>query len=637
MFSSSPLPAAPLVFDWGTHTLRAGVSGDALPRWVAPSVVGLPHEALSSSASFGFWVDDSASPSRKAGSDRCALAPLNPLEKRDHLDVFPVVSYLPSFHSLSGGDGGPASREDREKTKRKRRGEDGRKEDRVADGSPSFLGASASWGNAPGVYAVDIPGFRRLLDTACGCRGMDEGSLEGRSLLLSEPNLTNRPLRDSFAEMLFEDFKVSRAFLCKKAALACFGCARTSGIVADVGHSNTSVCAVQEGFVVQRAIREFPFGACHCAAFTHGVLQQQGVSVTPGFAVVRSPLATVTRKGEREERDRRRKGFSAERRRSAEEGRREEDARGSETTAEASSLPGFTRTIDEKHNEVVQVAPCPHVAQSYRLWGEMHIVEVLAQVLGECRSRPDASAMVAATLASAASPQASRGRPKVGVRRGKSSGSRVGESRDCGDGEKKREEKVEEDERMQPFVLPDGTKLSAAVTDAIRTAVPETLFSAPLRLHFFNILSSAGASAREGDSERGAKVCDCELVEAVRECVSAAGASRRDTIAAVIPTGGGTLSPGFLERFREELHVLQQDPALAPLLASSAGASLDGEGGFAGGCLRVVASAVEAERHFASWIGGSILGCLGSFSQFCVTQAEYEEYGARAALDRKCP
>ncbi|CBZ56076.1 putative actin-like protein 3b [Neospora caninum Liverpool] len=663
MFSSSPLPSPPLIFDLGAHTLRAGVAGDALPRWIAPSVVGLPHAALSSS-SFGLFSgsdETGCHASRNAGPRALlSLAPLNPLEKRDHVELSPVVFYQPSALRANAGSGnGGTSKEDKEeKAKKKRKNEDFKKEDRGAEGACSVLGAAGGWGNAPGVYSVDMPGFRRLLETACGPRGLDEGTLEGRSVLLTEPNVTNRSLRDSFAEMLFEDLKVSRAFLCKKAALACFGCARTSGIVADVGHSNTSVCAVQEGFVLQKAVQEFPFAASHCAAFSRGVLQHHGVAVTPGFAVVRTPLKAEkgTRKGEKEERERgRRKGATApgERRRSAEHdaglgrsgAKAEDDGRGAETKAgEDCALPGVSRVVDEKNNEVVHVAPCPHVTASYRDWGELHIVEVL----GECRSRQDAAAMVTASLSSAAS-QASRGRPKAGLRRGKASASRgsseSGRETVSGgaEGEKKRDEREKRDEdedRAQAFVLPDGTKLSGAVTDAIRAAVPETLFSAPMRLHYFSLFGPAG-SGREESERVGKAVCDRELVEAVKACVLSAGSSRRDTTATVIPTGGGSLYPGFLDRFREEMQALQQDPSLAVLLAAhrqAALASLDADGA-SGLCtpLRVVASPVDAERHFASWIGGSILGCLGSFSQFCVTQAEYDEYGARVAIDRKCP
>ncbi|PFH38121.1 actin-like protein ALP3b [Besnoitia besnoiti] len=668
MFSSAPLPSPPLIFDLGAHTLRAGVSGDALPRWIAPSVVGLPHSDLSSaSSSFSFLSggEDPAFQSLARGKSApsvLSIAPLNPLEKVDHLNLLPVVSYLPSFLAKGGAgleeSGSAGARESRDdKAKKKRKNEDVKKEDKQAESDASLYGAG--WETGPGVYSVNIPGFKRLLETACGRRGLDEGSLEGRAVLLTEPNIMNPYLRDSYAELLFEDLKVSRAFLCKKAALACFGCARTSSIVADIGHSNTSVCAVQEGFVLQKSIQEFSFGGAHCAAFARSVLGVHGVPLTPGFAVTRAPLAKAPEKSpkkDKEERGRRRSAGAGlgERRRSSGEGGGDatpggrtkpdgEEAKGAPGKAggaddEKAPPPGFTRFVDEKNREIVQIAPCPHVTSSYKDWGENHVLEVLTQVLGECRGRQAASALVGSVLASPSSPPLRGRSQKPSLRKGKSGASRGSPeaSGDSAEGERKREEGEED----SSYVLPDGTTLTVGVADILRSAVPEALFSVPLRLHFFNAYSpAAGAKVGETDGtvEKAARgVCEVGLLDGIKKCIAAcagggAGA-RRDVTATIIPTGGGSLYSGFLDRFREEMYALQLDPALSPLLAQC------GESGNGlSSPLRVVACPVDAERHFASWIGGSILGCLGSFPQFCVTLEEYEEFGARGAFDRKCP
>lgn len=53
-------------------------------------------------------------------------------------------------------------------------------------------------------------GFTKLIEVACGPQGLSEGSLEGRAVLLTEPNYMDRKLRDAYAEMLFEDLKVCR-------------------------------------------------------------------------------------------------------------------------------------------------------------------------------------------------------------------------------------------------------------------------------------------------------------------------------------------------------------------------------------------------------------------------------------------
>jgi len=42
------------------------------------------------------------------------------------------------------------------------------------------------------------------------------------------------------------------------------------------------------------------------------------------------------------------------------------------------------------------------------------------------------------------------------------------------------------------------------------------------------------------------------------------------------------------------------------------------------------------ERAIASWLGGSILGSLGTFHEMWITKAEYEEWGC-SIVNRKCP
>ena len=51
--------------------------------------------------------------------------------------------------------------------------------------------------------------------------------------------------------------------------------------------------------------------------------------------------------------------------------------------------------------------------------------------------------------------------------------------------------------------------------------------------------------------------------------------------------------------------------------------------------VKVLAPGVS-ERAVCSWLGGSILGSLGTFHDMWITRAEYEEYG-NAIVNRKCP
>ncbi len=62
----------------------------------------------------------------------------------------------------------------------------------------------------------------------------------------------------------------------------------------------------------------------------------------------------------------------------------------------------------------------------------------------------------------------------------------------------------------------------------------------------------------------------------------------------VVVTGGTSLLSGFTDRLNNELVHLYPGPRV-----------------------RLSAAGNTAERRFASWIGGSILGSLGTFHQVC--------------------
>ncbi|KAJ3200383.1 1-phosphatidylinositol-3-phosphate 5-kinase, partial [Entophlyctis luteolus] len=71
----------------------------------------------------------------------------------------------------------------------------------------------------------------------------------------------------------------------------------------------------------------------------------------------------------------------------------------------------------------------------------------------------------------------------------------------------------------------------------------------------------------------------------------------------VVVTGGNSLLPGFIERLNNTM-------------SHSMGMKH-----------RIHAAGSTAERKYASWIGGSILGSLGNFHQMWISKAEYDEKG----------
>lgn len=80
------------------------------------------------------------------------------------------------------------------------------------------------------------------------------------------------------------------------------------------------------------------------------------------------------------------------------------------------------------------------------------------------------------------------------------------------------------------------------------------------------------------------------------------------------PAGGGSLFGAAKERLERDLL------ELAPQAAK----------------VKVMMHPNATERKFSAWLGGSILGCLGTFHQLWMSKAEYEEHGA-ALIHRKSP
>ena len=109
---------------------------------------------------------------------------------------------------------------------------------------------------------------------------------------------------------------------------------------------------------------------------------------------------------------------------------------------------------------------------------------------------------------------------------------------------------------------------------------------------------------------------DSELLsvqEIVHNCISKCDVDvRANLFNNIVLTGGASLLPGFSERLYSELCRISPSSKI-----------------------RIHSSSVPIERKFGSWIGGSILGSLGSFQQLWLTKDEYEEKGA-AHMITKC-
>lgn len=78
----------------------------------------------------------------------------------------------------------------------------------------------------------------------------------------------------------------------------------------------------------------------------------------------------------------------------------------------------------------------------------------------------------------------------------------------------------------------------------------------------------------------------------------------------IMVVGGNSLLTGFVERLNYEFNHLNYKT-------------------------KISAPTTVAERRFSTWIGGSILGSLGTFHQMWISKQEYEETG-KFIIDKKC-
>lgn len=88
---------------------------------------------------------------------------------------------------------------------------------------------------------------------------------------------------------------------------------------------------------------------------------------------------------------------------------------------------------------------------------------------------------------------------------------------------------------------------------------------------------------------------------------------RKELFQGILLSGGNTIFYGYVGRLNKELSVLCPSQKV-----------------------KVLVSNHTVERKFGPWIGGSILGSLGSFNKMWVSKAEYEESGS-VVVEQKCP
>lgn len=128
----------------------------------------------------------------------------------------------------------------------------------AADGTNSLPNNdSADWADL-------IPTFlRHGCSTALGIESSSSSDADVTShnpLLMIERSYNPPAIRQQTLEILMEECQVPATFLARDATMACYACGRTTSTVVDIGYSGTTVSPVYEGYVEQRGVRRAPVG-----------------------------------------------------------------------------------------------------------------------------------------------------------------------------------------------------------------------------------------------------------------------------------------------------------------------------------------------------------------------------------------
>jgi actin-related protein 4 len=154
--------------------------------------------------------------------------------------------------------------------------------------------------------------------------------------------------------------------------------------------------------------------------------------------------------------------------------------------------------------------------------------------------------------------------------------------------------------RSQPgrvFEFPDGANRMWGVE---RFFASEGLFDASAALP---PLSSSDAPVQKSQT----------IPEMVRASISAVDMDLRTALLQnIVVAGGSSLLNGFNDRLHNEVSAM-----------------------YPGARIKIHAPGLTAERRFGSWIGGSILGSLGTFHQMWISKKEYDEFGA-SIVEKRC-
>ncbi|KAG6512741.1 actin-related protein 4-like [Zingiber officinale] len=103
-------------------------------------------------------------------------------------------------------------------------------------------------------------------------------------MLLAEPSSNTPQQREKAAELMFESYKVPALFVAKNAVLTSFSSGRATSLVVDSGGGSTTVAAVHDGFVLQKAVLTSPVGGELLTDCMMKSLESKGTTLRPRYS-----------------------------------------------------------------------------------------------------------------------------------------------------------------------------------------------------------------------------------------------------------------------------------------------------------------------------------------------------------------
>ena len=410
---------------------------------------------------------------------------------------------------------------------------------------------------------------------------------ENHPFLLVEKSYNPPPLRQQILECLFEDLNMPAVFLARDATLACYACGRTTGTVVDIGYGGTTVTPVYEGYVEQKGIRRSPIGT----------LEMDGLILKTIDHLTQKPFMPIYQL-RRPNHTKRMEPFHHMARLQVAQQCREE---------------GAGAAVDTTSTAVAFAAP--------------HVPFKLPD--GQDVNIPSLHRYAVANLLLGQDDESVQRREEAYAARKKRLSEHIAETTHLED------DKGEGDDEEEQFTEAAAVGISSASTRrgrSTRSGGPRGASAAAKR--------EAAAAAEEEKKKRRAfsnrhlqKACTSYLQAHIEHLTSsplaamvpdAAFRCDRDQQASllgnvVLAGGGACLGP--------------TDQSIPDYLRTEVEAIIHTH--TPGWRVKVLSPGVQ-ERAICSWLGGSILGSLGTFHDMWITRAEYDEYGT-AIVNRKCP